>query len=71
MSVRMCVFPLAESVFLLETDQPKGLLVFGVFTSTRYDRCGQLRHSCEASAVMLITDWLSAGGDVLVQGTVT
>lgn len=24
-----------ESVFLLETDQPKGLLVFGVFTSTR------------------------------------
>lgn len=30
-----CVFSLIESVFLLETDLPKGLLVFGVFTSTR------------------------------------
>ena len=29
------VFSLTENVFLLDTDQPKGLLVFGVFTSTR------------------------------------
>lgn len=33
--VSTCVFPPTESVFLLETEQPKGLLVFGVFTSTR------------------------------------
>lgn len=29
-------FFISESMFLLESDHPKSLLVFGVFTSTRY-----------------------------------